>query len=469
MIIPFVGQAYQMDAVSFDNQRSVNMYPIFSESGTSRTPVALRSVAGRETFATCSGGTRGCIESADRAFFVAGDKFCEVLENGTTVEHGTLGTFTSNCQLEENPTQVMIIDGLNGYIFTKSSNTFVQITDANFPTPSSLTFQDGYFIVAEEDTSKFYISGLNNGLTWGALDFTTVESSPDKLVAVKSNRSNLFCFGTKVTEIYQNTGNVNFPFQRISGAFIQTGCAAPDSIVNIDNRLFWLGQDENGDSIVWQSEGYSSAKRISTQPIERKIVESTRFDESTAFSYHERGHAFYCLNVKGLNTTLVYDISTQSWHERVYREPLTADEQQDRPNCHLYAFNKHLLGDSINGKIYNQSLSIYDHDGDPMIKKRISPYIAEEKNLVSHAQLELDIEVGRGLNTGQGSDPQIMMRYSDNGYTWSAERTQSLGKMGEYNTRVKWNRLGRARQRVYEISVSDPVFVQINGAYLNGK
>ena len=68
------------------------------------------------------------------------------------------------------------------------------------------------------------------------------------------------------------------------------------------------------------------------------------------------------------------------------------------------------------------------------------------------------METGIGLATGQGSDPQVMLRWSDDGgETWSNEHWRSAGKIGVYKARVLWNRLGSSRDRVYEITMSDPV------------
>lgn len=468
MLIPFVGQTYQMDAVSFDNQRSVNLYPLISETGTSKSETALRSTPGLlEEYAIGGGGIRGGIESANRAFFVTGSEFFEVFPDGTSINRGALLSATSIVSIEENPTQVMIVDGEFGYIFNKTTNVFAQITDVDFPTPSDLTFQDGFFIVTEADSSAFFISALNNGLSWDALDKAIVESSPDDLVGCISDRSNLWLFGTKTTEIYQNTGAAAFPFQRISGANIETGCAAQGTIQEINNVIIWMGTDENGDAIVWQSSGYN-AVRVSTQAIEKKIAEGSNFKESSAWVYHERGHAFYMLQVKGVNTTLCLDLATMAWHERMYRNTDTADEEQHRGSCHVFFNQKHLVGDRESNQVYQMSLDFFDDNGDPLVKKRISPYISAEKALITHAQFELDMEVGIGAVTGQGVDPQVMMRYSDNGRTFSSELWRTIGALGDYNTRVKWNKLGRARDRIYSIEISDPVFVQINAAYLNG-
>jgi len=444
------------------------MYPLISETNTSKSVSALRSTSGLEEFSTMGGGAiRGGIESDNRAFFVSGSEFYEVLENGTSVKHGDLLSATSIVSMEENPTQVMVVDGQFGYIFNKTTDSFVEITDPEFPIPSDLTFQDGFFIVTEANSASFFISGLNNGLTWDILDQTTVESSPDDLVGCKSDSSNLWMFGTKSIEVYRNTGAAAFPFTIISGATIETGCAAQGTIQYLSNTVIWLGTDENGDAIVWRTEGYR-AVRVTTQAIEKKIAEGSNFNESFAWVYHERGHAFYMLQVKGLDTTLCLDLSTMAWHERMYRNTDTANEEQHRGSCHVFFNKKHLVGDRESNQVYQMSLDFFSDDGDPLVKIRTFPYISEEKALITHAQLEIDMEVGVGTVSGQGQDPQVMMKYSDNGRTYSNELWRSTGKIGEYNTRVKWNKLGRARDRVYHIEVSDPIFVQYNAAYLNG-
>jgi len=462
-----LGQMYQMEARSFDRQRAINFYFIVSESGTSKTKAALRSTAGYIDFCAIGGGPiRGGIESQGRAFFVSGDEFYEVFSDGTYILRGNLDTATSKCSFEENPTQVMIIDNLYGYIFNKATNVFTKITDVDFPTPSSLTFQDGYFIVSEADSSKFYISNINNGLVWDTLDYTTVEGSPDYLVAVKSDKSNLWCLGTKSIEVYRNTGNASFPFEKLSGAYIETGCAASNTIKIINNMLIFMGADENGNNIIWRTDGYNVV-RLSTQAVEKRISEGRSFTDSYAWVYHEQGHAFYCLQVKGLDTTIVMDVSTGLFHERAFWNTGTGLFEQHRGACHVFAFNKHLIGDRETSNIYEMGLNYHSDNGNEMVRKVILPYIANGKALINHNSIELDMEVGVGLQSGQGSDPKVMMRYSDDGNTWSSELHASSGKIGEYNTRVIWRKLGTSRQRIYEFSISDPIFVQINGVYLN--
>jgi hypothetical protein len=126
------------------------------------------------------------------------------------------------------------------------------------------------------------------------------------------------------------------------------------------------------------------------------------------------------------------------------------------------------VGDRVSGKVYEMSLDFYDDDGDELVWRRVSPHLQDEKRLIAYSSFELDLEVGRGLASGQGSDPQIFLRYSDDGgYTWSSELWRSMGKTGAYRQRAIWRQLGRARDRVFEVSGSDPVFVQLNEAYVN--
>ena len=469
MRVPFVGSSYQMDALSFGIQRSINFYPLIAEVQNTKSVSALRACAGLEEFATIGGGSirNGIASTAGRAFFVSGQDFYEVFTDGTSTNHGSLNTQTGRVSIAENALQVIVVDGTDGWIFTKATDNWAQIVDADFPTCSVVTYQDGYFIVVEDDTQNFWISGINDGTSWGSLDFTAVESSPDNLTSVISDNGNLWLLGNRSVEVYQNTGAAAFPFERIAGAIIQTGCAGKFTVQKFDNTIAWLGVDEQGSGVVWLANGYS-AQRISTQAIEKIINTADDFTDSFAWVYHEQGHIFYCLQIRGLETTLVYDGATQQWHERMYKDPVTNTRQLHRGSCHVFFAQKNLVGDRESGKIYDLDLEHYDDDGDEMIRERISPHLQNEKRLLSFASFELDTEVGVGLNAGQGSDPQIMLQYSDDGgRTWSSELWTSLGKIGEYNNRVVWRQLGQARDRVFKVRVSDPVFVQINEAFVN--
>ena len=99
---------------------------------------------------------------------------------------------------------------------------------------------------------------------------------------------------------------------------------------------------------------------------------------------------------------------------------------------------------------------------------RRSPVISDESRWVFHHAIQIDLETGVGLVTGEGSDPQLLLRWSDDGgHTWSNEHAMSAGRMGEYQTRAVWLRLGRARHRVYETTVTSPTAWHLLRAFLD--
>lgn len=470
MIIPIIGQSYNVESRSFDASRTINMYPVVSETGSSKSPNALRKTPGLRLAATAEGGPiRGSISStSERAFVVSAQFFVEFIDDNDVITHGELDTQSGLVSIAENNLQVMVVDGDAGWIFTKADNSWQQITDPSFPAnPSYVTYQDGYFIVSVAGTQTFFISALGDGLVWDGLDFTSVESSPDNLVSVFSDNGNLWCLGNRSVEAYQNTGNADFPFERIPGAIVQTGCAAPFTVQKFDTSIAWLGTDEQGQGIVWVAQGYNVI-RISTSAIERRIAEAGDFSEAYAYVYHEQGHIFYCLQIQGLDTTLCFDGLTNQWHERSYKNPVTNESEPHLGLTHFFFKKRAYVGDRRNGNIYEMNLDLYDDAGDEMQWKRISQHLQDNKRLLSLSSLELDVETGRGLVSGQGSDPQIMMRYSvDGGRNWSSELWESTGQIGDYGQRVEWRQLGRGRDVVFEFSGSDPVFYQINAGYLN--
>lgn len=468
MRLPLVGGTYTMDARSFDLQRTVNMYPIKSEVGNSKSSYALRSTPGLSLFSSPSTApTRGAFTSAKygRVFFVAGNEFFEILSDGTFTKHGELETFSKPVHMESNGEQLCIVDGLKGYLFQFDTNTFSTIIASGFPdSPIHVAFLDGYFIVARGGTGQFYISGINDGNAWDPLDFTTVESNPDDIVAVIADRGVLRVFSELSTEIFQNSVFVAgaFPFERISGTARQIGCAATATVKRVGEGIVWVGKDDQGRIKVWQSQGYD-AVAVSTQSIERKLKSSQNFANSYAWIYHEQGHTFYCLQVSGLTVTLVYDLDLQVWHERTY-----GLNDKHLGACCTFGFNKNLVGDRLSGKVYEMSLSYYSDNGQEIIRERVFPPLSNENFQQRFSRFELDMEVGVGAVTGQGQTPLLALRYSDDGGgTWSSWIYRSVGGIGEYGTRVVWAKLGSSRRRVFALRYSEPTFLQINEAYVN--
>lgn len=465
MRIGLVGQTYQQRSLPFNAQRTINFWPIFDQEG--KEVSALYGTPGLTSFATAGsqGHRQAFTSSNDRCFFVAGDTLYEVDSNGTTTSRGTLLTSSGNVSMDENSTQLGICDGTNLYTLTYSSNAFAQVTDADLPSSVGfLTVIDEYFVVNQNDTGKFFISSNGDGTAWDALDFATAESNPDELKCVKNALGQLWLFGTKTTEIWTNTGASSFPFSRISGAVMEAGIIAPHSVQDVDNSVFWLGQDKRGAGIVYRANGFVPAT-VSPEPINIAIGKATDKENITSWTYQEDGHTFYALTGGGLETTLVYDISTQQWHERSYNDSGALSQHLGR--CVTYAFGKQLVGDRRNGNIYEMSLTKYGDNGEDIVSERIYTHVGDMNERIRYNKLEISMETGVGNLTGDGQDPLVSLQLSKDGArTWSNWLTANIGKAGEYLTKVVFRRLGIAEQMTFKLRISAQVKKALTGSYI---
>ena len=466
MDFPFVGSSYQYRSSNYDLQRSINLYPIKSEVGTSKAITALVSVPGYTSFALLPDSPiRATHEVNGRAFAVAGYGLYEIFSNGSYILRGSLLTNSGYVSVANNGFQICMVDGTvtGGFILTLATNAYAQITNPYFLGANTVTFIDGYFMFNKPNTQIYYISALYDGLSGDPLDFASAEASPDNLVAVKEIHKQVWLFGTSTIEPVFNTGAADFPFSPNQGAVIEYGCAAAQSIATTANTIFWIGSDREGTGIVFMTNG-SQPQRISNNVIERLLQSVPDLSTATAYTYQEDGHYFYIINVDGLDTSLVFDINTQEWHERAFWNTNGGNYERHRAQSHIFAFGKHLIGDYANGNIYQQSLDIYTFNGQPLRRLRRSPYFADDLEYLFFSRLQIDMETGIGLDGAASSDtaPTAALRWTDDGgHTWSNEYSASLGALGNYNTRVIWRRLGRSRSRAFEFvtSVACKIFI----------
>lgn len=466
MKVGLIGPSYQQRSLPFDAQRTVNLFPVFDEQG--KEVAALYGTPGLEAFATAGGGpTRGGFSSTNgRVFFVSGDVLYEISSLGVATARGTLNTNTGNVTIEENATQLFICDGEDGYVLTYATNVFAVVSDVDFPSAKTSTYIDGYFVVNENNTGKFFISSLNDGTTWAALDYATAESSPDQLSRVLRAVGQLWLFGNKTTEIWTNTGDSAFPFQKISGAELTVGIMAPHTALEASGSAVWVGESATGSGVVYRAKGFSP-QRISTEAIEIKIAAASDKTTMKAMTYIQDGHEFYVLTGGGLETSLVYDFSTNLWHERAYTS-VSGDFETHLASCIVFGFNEFLVGDRRNGSIYKLKQDVYSDNGNVIARERTFTHLSDELKQTRYNELRLGFETGVGLQTGQGSNPTVSLQLSKDGArTWSGSYQASIGAVGKYQTNVTFRRLGVADQMTFRIRITDPVKVAIVGAYLN--
>lgn len=472
---PFVGGSYTARSRNFDAQRCVNLYPELSGSGTSKSVAALYGTPGLSLWANLSGGNvRGLLRfTASIGLAVVGTNVYKLDSSGASTLIGTISAGTTPVSLASNGTIVMMVTGAGGlgYFIDPVAGTVTTIADADFVGGDRVDFIDGYFVWNQPGTQNYQITQLY-GTDIDALDFAAAEGSPDLLISLIVDHREIWLFGEDSTEVHYNSGNQDFPFERIQGAFIEHGCAAKNSVAKMDNTVYWLSANKHGQGMVQRAAGYTP-ERVSTHAVEFAIDEyqrTGRIDDAIAFTYMQEGHAFYVLTFPTADATWVFDAATGLWHERAWRDT-EGDLHRHRANCQMQFANSTIVGDWESGKLYKLELDTYSDDGALISRIRSAPHIAGDdyKRIRYHA-LQVDMEAGVGLSSGQGENPQAMLQWSDDGgHTWSNEHWASFGRIGEYRRRVRWRRLGNSRDRVFRLTITDPVKVAIVGAAVDAE
>jgi hypothetical protein len=447
----------------------VNLFPeIVPEAG--KEPAFLQRAPGlRQLVQLPTGPVRGLWTYGDYAYAVSGNRFYQIDSNWSYTDKGLVAG-SDPVNMVDNGTQLFIAAGANGYIYNANTDVFAQITDPDFYGAVGVGFLDGYFVYNEPNSQKFWVTSLYDGTSVDPLDFASAEGSPDDLVTLIVDHREVWLFGQTSVEVWYNAGLPDFPLARIQGAFNEIGCQAPYSVAKLDNALFWLGKDARGNGIVYRSKGYTG-ERVSTHAVEWQIQQYSTLADAVAYTYQQDGHAFYVLNFPTANTTWVFDVSTGVWHERAGWEDNNFTRHLGQ--CQMNFANEIVIGDYVTGTLYAYDMNVYSEAG--LVQKWLRSWRAlptgqnDLKRTAQHS-LQLDCESGVGLVAGQGSDPQVMLRWSDDGgHTWSNEHWKSMGQTGHYGQRVIWRRLGmtqKLRDRVYEISGTDPVKIAIMGAEL---
>jgi hypothetical protein len=417
-------------------------------SDGAKSKIALYPTPGLTKITTVGDGPiRGLIYMRPFVYVVSGDRLYTVDSLLHVVDRGEVQG-TGNVLLTENGTHIAICTTNKAYAANDSQ--IIELPEVGL---NGATYQDGYGIFTQFGTEKVWVSGLDDMTTINALDFTSADAFPDNVVGCISDHRELWVFGERSTEVFYNAGVSAFPFVRSQGGFMERGCLASGSIAKIKNSIFWLGDDK----IVYQATGYQPTQ-ISDPRISKYIQDRASPQSVIAFTYSQDGHDFYVMNFT--DGTIVYDASTGLWHERK-----SVDENRWRPNNYCEAFNKKIVGDFESGDLFYLDLDSYLENSVYIDRVATFPPISAGPTRAIMDAVHFDFQAGVGIESGQGSDPSIMLDYSDdNGVTWSNERTAKIGAASDRDAVAKLFSLGIFRTRTLRVSVSDPVKAILLGA-----
>ena len=365
---------------------------------------------------------------------------------------GGIGTYTvNNSQTVTSRT----LYGLNWSVLPS--------TDGAFTGGTAVDIVDNYFVYNRPDTQQFGASNVLSPIS-GSTSFSSKDGAPDNLMALIVDHREVYLLGEVSSEVWIDAGTSPFPFQRIPGTSTQHGIAAKFSVARLGNSFAYLSRNIRGQAQIVQMNGYVPT-RISTHAVENSLTNQTVSD-AIAWTYQLEGHEVYVISFPSISLTWCYDVASGMWHKWLYTNNLGQYERA-RGNCCVQFQGLVMVGDYANGKIYKLDPMNYTDDGQYVRRLRRAPHLVTDFQREYFDELQIQFQPGVGNSTGDGSNPQAMLRWSDNGgSTWSNEHWTSIGLIGKYANRAIWRRLGWARDRVFEVSITDPVKAVIVSANL---
>ena len=444
--IPLPLQSYDLRNKQASITKLLNCFAEPNPEG--KQQIYITRSPGVAAWTTVGDGPIHAMHSALSSLFVVSKSTLYSVDSaGTATSLGSIGTVSdrANVDISSDASNVVVVNNPNAYVWNGS--TLTQISDADFTSRGAgdVEYVDTYMMFREPDSARFFASDSGDPTAYDALQFSTADADPDDLNGMIVDHRQVVLFGPESGEIWENTGISGFPFQRMIGGYIEQGLLATRCLDKLDNSIYWAADDRT----VRRLDGVTPV-RVSTHAIEQWLSGATK-SSGVAYSYKQDGHLFVVLTFT--EGTRVLDATTGLWHERK-----TYTKSKWDWVTHARAYDLELVGDSTSNNIGKLDPTTYADLGSTQRMEWTYPTIYAEQRRAFHHRLEIVVNAGEGLTTGQGSDPKIMLEKSDDGgKTWQFLPSKSLGLRGKYESRVVWHGLGSARQRAYRASVSDPV------------
>jgi hypothetical protein len=443
------------------SQRRLNCYFEIVNSPEKGTNIYIRGTPGLKYFVTLpTSPVTGMLAYNNILYVVAGNVFYSVTTAGTITALGTMSNYSANkVSLSTNGLQILISNGTTGYIYTFSGSTFAVVSSNYTEAATSNCFLNGFFIVNMPGVSgggQFQISNVYDGTTWQALQFATAETSPDVLMSVDALHGELILWGANHIEFWQDTGGNPFPFSQLSGTAQDWGLAANNSRAHFNNTIAFLGLNQQGQVQVMQLNGYQP-QRISDNNIEHIINSFSIVSDAIAFAYNTDGHPMYQITFPSAGRSFLYEGISNLWSE--VQTGTSTNTARHIANIGMGFDNGCYVSDSTTGIIYIFDVNTFTDNGTPIRREVETNHVELQGNKFTIGELWFDFQLGQGLQSGQGMNPQIMLATSkDNGETFHNERWTSIGMVGQYKgPRAIYRRFGQSRDFVFKITMTDPV------------
>lgn len=450
-------------------QKRVNCY-LEQQEEQDKSKLVLIGTPGLNAFCTTIGAlpSRGMWPVNTLAtplnFSVHGGTLYSLNNAGTATAVGTIGTTTGDVSMADDGTFLVLVDGSKGYYYNMLAPAGLnQIVDGNFTTsPKTVTWQDTYFIVTSGLTNQFQLAKNADPTTWPAVQINFTGAAPGALQAGIADHSVLVLLGDVYGEFWQDTGSPDFPYAVIPGSAQEFGLGAPFSLCKFDNSLAGLFKNKMGEVNISRMAGFR-LQQISSLELDAIINDRsiyTTVSDATAYGYMLGGHPMYQINFPTVGKTWEFDAASKAWGERQ-----ATDGTRYWGNKFAAFQNRKLVSDYRNGNIYEISTSTFSDNGSSIPMEVVSKHIWSDDKYIGIEQIQIDVQAGVGLSSGQGVNPLLDLQVSkDGGNTFTSVGYASVGALGQYTQRVIWRSLGSARDWVLKLRITDPVKRIVTGA-----
>lgn len=423
--------------------RTVNMFSEPTDEGPSGW--ALMGRPGLKTLATRGNGPiRACFKWLGFQMVVSGAN--------VYIDNDNIGVIPNNGPVywAISSEQCVLVTSLRAYLVTTEDVTIIE--NENLLNVANVWFLAGRFIYSDADNSGIYrYSALNDAETLDGLSFASAEADPDAITGGIVFNDNLMLTGETTSEWHYSTNDNTAPFQRSIGRTYNIGCKSPQSIVETNSRLFFVGHTR----LPYAAEAVPrDVSDATVAKLLRRLSTEELADVVGYEAYYEK-HFFWVLKIPR-GGTWAYDTSYDKWYEWK-----SHDLDQFRVSCS----DDDIFGDSQSGKLFQFEGQTYTDDDDPL-ERVCSAWLPMSRGQERQFNVILMCQKAVGKASGQGLDPVVEMRFSDDlGKSfsiWSETEMAPMGQTGKEWT-AEWTGLGMVSSpgRLFEFRVSDPVMFTV--------
>lgn len=464
----FCAGAYRTPNSTNLDEQCINLFPSAVGSPGAKAQSELHYAPGVTALASAglSVPGRACGFFLGRLFAVIGTTLFEVDASWTLTARGTIAAVDSTpvslaCN-GDGAQDLLIVGGGVTYHFALDTNT---LTTAIASGTVMGCHVGGYFFVLETDGTVRASDHLD-GTTYAALAAAQRSTASDTWIAIGEAADMLWMIGSETLEVWEDAAQRLFPFVPHPTGAIDIGIGAKWSLKKVGDTLFWLSRTASGLGSVVAASGFD-IRPVSPPGLDQEIQSYAVVDDAIGDTYAMDGHTFYVLTFPTQGITWVYDLTTQQWHRRGEWDDTLGVWTAWRPLYHAYAWSTHVILDGQGAGVYALTPASYDDVLErPIRRVRRAAVLASEQERITFHALQLDMRTGVG--TVDEPNPVMTLRYSnDGGRTWTVAGDAAIGAEGAYRSRVRWRRLGQARNRVFEVSTAARVPIYITDAIVN--